>query len=282
MYDLTARIEKEIEDLKFMIKESQKIVRRRKPGTLLVKTINGTKYYYESKKRGKKFRQYYLGTADDERVGEFIILKVIEARLDILAENVDILEKTKKVLCDYSTDVVLAGLGKKYRTAFWGTDELNELKNMEGRIPWENRDFSNAIDDIKKVFDREVITCDGRRVRSKSECIIYDILKAAHIEFQYEPTLLFYDEDYNEFEMHPDFYIECKDGSHIIIEHLGMLDNKGYADTQEHKLRTYHINGYDLGHNLVLTSDNSTFGLDSSFISDIINHVILPRAKRAA
>ena len=95
-------------------------------------------------------------------------------------------------------------------------------------------------------------------------------------------NVYFYDENYNDFEINPDFYIECKDGSHIIIEHLGKLGDKEYADTQEHKLRTYHLNGYDLGHNLIFTSGNSSFGLDSSFISDIIYQVILPRAKTVA
>ncbi len=282
MYDLKARVEKEIEDLKYMIRESRKVLRQKKPGSLAVKTVKGTAYYYESKTRDRTVRQKYLGTADDERVGAFIILKVMEAKQKVMIGDLRILEGIKNDLGDYSTDVILAKLGEKYRTAFWGVDELRELKRSAGRLPWEvKNEYQETAENEGKVFDRDVITCDGNRVRSKSECIIYDILKASHIRFQYEPALYFHDEDYNEFAIHPDFYIDCKDGSNIIIEHLGMLNDQGYADTQEHKLRMYHINGYDLGHNLILTSDNNTFGVDSSFISDMIAHVVLPRAKTA-
>ena len=283
MYDIQERIEKEIEDLKFLIKGTKRQLRRKDPGALAVKTCNGAKYYYESKMKNGKLRQDYLGTADDERVGEFIIRKVMKLRLKILKDNLKVLEKTREQIRDYTTESILALLGDEYKMAFWGIDELRELYQLNDRLPWKvQSEYPEPPDDKDKVFDRDVITCDGKRVRSLGECIIYDILKAAHIRFQYEPTLYFYDENYNDFEINPDFYIECKDGSHIIIEHLGKLGDKEYADTQEHKLRTYHLNGYDLGHNLIFTSGNSSFGLDSSFISDIIYQVILPRAKTVA
>lgn len=281
MYDFEYRIPDEIESLKFLIKEARKKLGRKKPGALSTKTVNGHVYYYESKMRNGKIRQRYLGTEDDDRLGEFIALKVLETRLRILKDDLAVLQEMKKRYRDYSSDTIISNLGDKYSTAFWGQAELEELEELQGRPAWEvSKNYHEAYEESEsREFERDVITCDGKRVRSKGECIIYDILRMFHIDFIYEPDLVFYDEDYNPFPIHPDFYIECKDGSHIIIEHLGLLDKKDYAGIQEHKLRMYHINGYDLGHNFILTSDNSSFGLDSSFITDLIRHVILPRAK---
>ena len=282
MDNLLREITEEIENMRFYFKETQKKLGRRKPGTLAVKIVKGNKYYYESKMKNGKVRQRYLGTVSDDRVGEFIMYKVFEVRLEILRVDIESLKKVMKFLHDYSSDVILQRLGRKYQTAFWGGREVDEFEAhgaLEVQSAQENEYYELETGFEKYDMERDVITCDGKRVRSMGECVIYDILTRYHIVFWYERPLTFYDEDGNPFTIHPDFVIECLDGSLIIIEHLGMLDMSDYANQQEHKMRLYHINGYDLGHNLIFTSANSTYGVDSSFINDLIKYVVLPRAK---
>ena len=196
------------------------------------------------------------------------MMKVMEAKLPILKNNLKVLQQAKKLLNSYSTDSIIRSLGKQYVFGFWGASAIDELDRLNGKGSWEKTEYDqNISESTGNYFERDVITCDGMRVRSKGECIIYDLLKSMNIRFEYERTLYLYNEFGDIIEVHPDFYIECEDGGHIIIEHLGMLGDTKYANTQESKLRMYHLNGYDLGHNLILTSDNSSFGLDSYFIS---------------
>lgn len=277
-------VDETIDEMKELLKISKKTLGRGHVGALVVREIKGNTYYYETWRSKGKIRQRYLGTISDERVGEFIIRKIIQKRIEVLQHDIQCLAKQKVDLWDYSSESILKLLGEKYQNAFWNAENLDELADTEMRQPYadNSRELSPEYDHSSRPFPRMIITCDGHRVRSKGECIIYDLLVMAHVKFEYEPTLYLYNEDYNLVEVHPDFYIECKDGSHIIIEHLGLLNDSGYAGNQEWKLRMYHRNNYDLGHNLIMTSDNEESGIDSGFIADLIKGVIVKRAKLVA
>ena len=281
MYSFNELVSKEIEEMKELLKISRRTLGKGHVGSLVVRQINGSTYYYESWRAGGKTRQRYLGTAGDERVGQFIIRKVIQKRIELLNKDIKTTFRVKADFSEYSSEAILKLLGKKYEIAFWNASALEELDEVSGESSHSGNTEEQHVeyDHSARPFLRTIITCDGHRVRSKGECIIYDLLVMAHVVFEYEPTIYLYDENFNLIEIHPDFYIECKDGTHIIIEHLGLLNDSEYADSQEWKLRMYHRNGYDLGHNLIMTSDNEKSGIDSGFIADLINGVILKRAR---
>lgn len=175
MYEMYVRLPQEIDDMKFLVREVQKKLGKRRLGTLSVKKINGHLYYYETKRSRGRIRQRYLGTESDERLGEFIILKVLEERLRILKDDLVILQDVKRHFRDYSSEAVIRDFCKKHRIDFWSPAEIGELDSLQGRPAWEvSTDYHESSEESKnKTFTRDVITCDGRRVRSKGECIIY-------------------------------------------------------------------------------------------------------------
>ena len=90
----------------------------------------------------------------------------------------------------------------------------------------------------KPVFlDENLIylTENGELVRSKSEWIIADKLKAAGIKYQYEQPLIL-----NGVERFPDFTIKDDDAGTVYYwEHNGMLSDQGYKNRWQRKLDDY-------------------------------------------
>ena len=60
--------------------------------------------------------------------------------------------------------------------------------------------------------------------------------------------------------------IQCYDGSMIIIEHLGMLEDMDYADRFRNKLRYYLREDYVAGDNFFITSDDIDHKTNSAMI----------------
>ena len=280
MYNFIELLTHEIEDIKALYEITKSQLGRSRIGCLSAREHNGNTYYYEVWKDKGKVKQKYLGTEDDERVGTLVLKKVFQKRLLSLKHDLALLIDLKEQFMEYATDAILRALGSVYDIVLWNATSLKELEAFHNarQITGNHTNTCPSCEHSTKPFQRKIITCDGHLVRSKAECIIYDLLVAFHIKFEYEPRLFLYDENYNLIEINPDFYIECKDGSHIIIEHLGLLSDPDYAEIQVRKLRMYHLNGYDLGHNLIFTSDNEESGIDSEFIRDLIEHVVLKRA----
>jgi ATP-dependent exoDNAse (exonuclease V) alpha subunit len=91
----------------------------------------------------------------------------------------------------------------------------------------------------KSVFlDKKLIylTENGDLVRSKSEWILADKLKAAGIKYQYEQALVL-----DGVERFPDFTIHDDDSGMVWYwEHNGMLSNSEYSDRWKRKQEAYH------------------------------------------
>ena len=71
----------------------------------------------------------------------------------------------------------------------------------------------------------------------------------------------------------PDFVIRCLDGTIIIIEHLGRLHDLRYAMNFAEKCNWYIQNGYVLGKNYFVTSDDVNGGTDSRAILKVVEKV---------
>lgn len=118
----------------------------------------------------------------------------------------------------------------------------------------------------------------GELVRSKSEVIIADKLFARGIEYSYESALTFADG----IERFPDFtLVDDMTGRRFYWEHLGMLDNPGYAERWERKRAAYRASGVlppEEGGGphgtLITTRDDRGGALDSAKIAKLIDEVI--------
>lgn len=120
-------------------------------------------------------------------------------------------------------------------------------------------------------YDQNLIhkALDGTPLRSKSEVVIYNMLKDAGLDPQYEQQLVFPDGA----SLLPDFTFIDSDGRGIYWEHLGMLGNRGYRQHWQRKQELYTRHGISEAEgNLIISSDDPFSGaLDSEQLQEKIN-----------
>ena len=133
---------------------------------------------------------------------------------------------------------------------------------------WEKYEYE------KKPFyeDSPVhLTNKQERVRSKSEVLIANTLYKLGIPYRYECPL-----QLDTGIIHPDFTIlRTSDRRVFYYEHLGMMDDAGYARAAVQRLDDYERNGIYLGDQLIITSETSRLPLNSIKAERIIRHYIL-------
>ena len=121
-------------------------------------------------------------------------------------------------------------------------------------------------------------TENNEHVRSKSEKIIADALKAAGIPYRYEFPLVMdknaEDPDFPDYDfckLHPDFYcLNLRTRQEFAWEHFGMMDDPEYASRTAEKLQLYAENGFFPGKNLIITMETSKKQLSSKILKVII------------
>lgn len=129
-----------------------------------------------------------------------------------------------------------------------------------------------------KVFDEAdktaYYTIKGERVRSKSEKIIADELYRNGIPYKYELPLEL--QGWNKkITIYPDFTVLNKrTGKKWIIEHLGMMDNRGYFESAIQKLDTYEKNDILLGRDLILFHETSVSPLNTKTLEKYISEYL--------
>ena len=158
-------------------------------------------------------------------------------------------------------------MSRDYRRA---AQENSFNKRYEELKAWANAPYE------KNPFpfpEAENYAKDGTRLRSKGECIWYNLLQERGIVFRNECKMVFWDKEGNEKVFYPDFLIQCFDGTLIIIEHLGKLGDLGYAIKFGEKCHYYLLDGYVLGRNFFVTSDDKHYGTDSAIIAQTVAHI---------
>lgn len=91
-------------------------------------------------------------------------------------------------------------------------------------------------------------TKSGIMVRSKSERMIADFLTEHGIPFRYEAKLVIDGRTY-----YPDFMILCEDGTLLLWEHFGLMDQDEYFKHACQKIKAYRKKGYMQHTNLICT-----------------------------
>ena len=93
-------------------------------------------------------------------------------------------------------------------------------------------------------------TDKGDHVASKSELIIANALYAENVEYEYEKPL-----QLGDWTVKPDFTVKRADGSIVIWEHAGLLDQERYAQSFQQKMNRYMRAGYVQTDNLIVTTE---------------------------
>lgn len=121
----------------------------------------------------------------------------------------------------------------------------------------------------------QLFTDNNEQVRSKSEVIIANALKAAGVPYRYEFPLLVdrnaADADTDFCQLHPDFYcLNLRTRQEFAWEHFGMMDDPEYAAHAAEKLELYAENGFFPGKNLIITMETSAKPLSSKLLKSVI------------
>ena len=121
----------------------------------------------------------------------------------------------------------------------------------------------------------EFYTHKGERVRSKSELIIAGELNRYDVPYHYEMPLQLNDWG-RVVALRPDFTVMNRsNGKRYIYEHLGMMDNQAYVESNMKKLELYEKNGFLLGKNLLVTHETSKSPLNIAVVDSYIEHYLI-------
>lgn len=122
----------------------------------------------------------------------------------------------------------------------------------------------------------QLFTDNNEQVRSKSEIIIANALKAAGVPYRYEFPLFMYrsetvNDDTDFCQLHPDFYcLNVRTRKEYAWEHFGMMDDQDYAAHAAEKLQLYAENGFFPGKNLIITMETSAKPVSSKLLKSVI------------
>lgn len=155
------------------------------------------------------------------------------------------------------------------------------IKPFELRKPMSEEDIAkwNAINRRKNpaVPTKYYVTENGEKVRSKSEVIIANKLKAAGVPYHYESFLNLKDElCFQKYVWAPDFKVLSKtDRKEYYWEHFGMMGNSEYCAAALFKIEKYAEFGFYPGENLIITTESSEHGLNTGYIDLMIEKYLL-------
>lgn len=127
-----------------------------------------------------------------------------------------------------------------------------------------------------KETDALIYTERGERVRSKSEKILADFLRHHNIPYKYEHPLYLKGMGV----IYPDFTILAKKtGEEVYWEHLGRMDDPGYAKAAIKKIQFYERNNIFVGEKLILTYETEKMILQTKTIERLVEKYVLDGKK---
>lgn len=112
------------------------------------------------------------------------------------------------------------------------------------------------------------VTQKGVRMRSKSERTIGNYLESRGIRYAYEKPIYISGITY-----HPDFTIRKYDGTEVIWEHFGLMNNEVYYRNMISKILHYMDNGYRVYKDLIFTVEDDL--VDMGALDDIVYRYII-------
>ena len=117
-------------------------------------------------------------------------------------------------------------------------------------------------------------TLRGEFVRSKSEVIIADRLFSREIPYRYE---IYFPMKYEDISyVYPDFEIlNVRTRQEFLWEHLGMLGDEGYSETQLKKISGYARSGFTTRKNLLLSFESKNRPLDIFYVDVLIDSFLV-------
>ena len=257
-------------ELEQALKTKKHSIKNAPPGLIRIVQKNGKLQFYkrnsETDKEGK-----YLPRSEDKLAHAIIQKEYNQKTLPALGAEIDCL---KKFLPEYKTK----NSGSVYEKLSSPRQQLVTpltLPDEQYADAWLKVEYrrKKLPDDAPPFY-----TDNNEHVRSKSEVIIANALKAAGVPYRYEFPLLMdknaADPDFPDYDfcrLHPDFYcLNLRTRGEFAWEHFGMMDDPEYAARAAEKLQLYAENGFFPGKNLIITMETSKKQLSSKMLRTII------------
>ena len=150
---------------------------------------NGQTYCYLRTGIGKKRHRRYLGTKTAEIAKLYKTNEIKNRLLTSLKEDKGALEMCVDSLSAFSSDELVSQLPKafkKIKVNDFGDERLKDIFKWAA-APHQKND--------KSFPDAKIYAADGQRVRSKGECLWYNLLLEAGIPFVYDVVIELKNED---------------------------------------------------------------------------------------
>ena len=238
---------------------------------ITVKRKGKKAYYYQSHSKNGKNKREYIGEADSLKLRKLVKESFKDVLLKAVRQDIEALDTLANNYLPYDKPHIMSHLSPCVRDLHF---DLSFTTVMNSLYDWAHQDYERNPTPFR---DPVILAKDGTRVRSKSECLIYNALLGFGIPFRYDPLLSFWalDSSGKKILVHksPDFQIKCPDGSFILIEHAGFLKSNEYAIDLAKKTQLYLLNGYILGYSLFITSDDIDGGIDTQEINNLIKAI---------
>lgn len=233
---------------------------------------------YQIRRLGEKDYSYIgiVDKAGQQEVLEAQMARFYEKTISIMEENIKIQEKVLRKYRRWDHRSVTAHLPEAYQGApkEWGAMEEEELVAPDEEWVLENTCRNDGFQS-----ELRFPTPFGFRVRSKSELFIATALYRAGIYPRYEPRFRYPGADKQWRTCYPDFEIRIDGNRSILWEHCGLFGEKAYREDMFEKIAGYFAQGYELGHNLIVTCDDANGVLDSMMIERIVQGIVVPMRK---
>lgn len=256
----------EMKKKKGRLEAMEKHVHKNKNGEkLVIRHQEGSPRYYL---KGKDGKASYLSKAQAQIIRELAQMRYETALLRAAKDEKAAVEKCIKILKNCKdTDKVFDEMPdelKPYIIADVLTDRGYAQK-------WQSEKVASA----RPLKDGEGYkTLRGEFVRSKSEVIIADRLYTRGIPYRYEICFPMEFEDIS--YVYPDFEIlNVRTRQEFLWEHLGMLGDEGYSETQLKKISGYARSGFIPGKNLLLSFESRNRPLDTFYVDALIDSFLV-------
>lgn len=224
---------------------------------------NVEKANIRARRKGEQlyFSKYVDGKEESLKGQTDKIIEIILAQCD--RKRIAISEKNSAKIAKLTSNLCVADFDKS----------RNLLRMIGSNMPlyslddwkWMKADYETNPFRIEELKYK---TRGGVKVRSKSERIIAERLEAWGIPFRTEMRM-----NISGKTVYPDFVIRRADGTLIVWEHLGLMDDGEYHKKAIEKIELYRESGFVQHKNLICTWEEDIISGDD--IDDIIKRFIL-------
>lgn len=261
--DIAENIRKRIEIIKKEIERRSLNLQKAPEGTLRCYEKNAH-YQYAHRTDPKDTSGKFLPKNNSKLIAALAQKEYDRKFIEKATKELKLLENFLKSYskCDLAGIYTKMHEGKRQLVTPFLTDDARFIRE------WQKSDYPEGF--FPPGYP-EYYSLKNLRVHSKSEVIIANALDSYGIPYMYEYPLLLDGK-----ERRPDFTcLNVRKRKTFIWEHLGMMDNVGYANDNVIKINQYLMNGYIPGENVIFTFETAGSPLSSTIAKRMIEQYLL-------